>query len=107
IDDGRLIGTIGFIWVNTDHRSAEVGYSLARDCWNQGYATESLKAILHYGFERLRLNRIEAQHEADNPASGRVMEKAGMQYEGTLRQRVFNKGHFSDVMLYARVRSDR
>ena len=107
IEDGRLIGTIGFIWVNTDHRSAEVGYSLARDCWNQGYATEALKAILHYGFERLRLNRIEAQHEADNPASGRVMEKAGMQYEGTLRQRVFNKGHFSDVMLYARVRSDR
>lgn len=105
-EDHRLIGTIGFMWVNTDHRSAEVGYSLARDCWNQGYATEALKAVLHYGFDNLRLNRIEAQHEADNPASGRVMEKAGMQYEGTLRQRVFNKGHFSDVRLYARVRTD-
>ena len=107
IEDHRLIGTIGFMWVNTDHRSAEVGYSLARDCWNQGYATEALTAALHYGFEKLRLNRIEAQHESDNPASGRVMEKAGMQYEGTLRGRVFNKGHFSDVKLYARLRTDK
>lgn len=105
-EDHRLIGTIGFIWVNTDHRSAEVGYSLARDCWNAGYATEALRAVLSYGFDTLRLNRIEAQHETDNPASGRVMEKAGMRPEGTLRQRVFNKGHFSDVRLYARLRSD-
>jgi len=106
LEDQRLIGTIGFIWVNTDHRSAEIGYSLARDCWNQGYATEALKAALKYGFDKLRLNRIEAQHESDNPASGRVMEKAGMRYEGTLRGRVFNKGRFSDVMLYARLRTD-
>ena len=76
--DHRLIGTIGFMWVNTDHRSAEVGYSLARDCWNQGYATEALRAALHYGFNTLRLNRIAAQHEADNPASGRGQVAAGL-----------------------------
>ena len=105
-DSGRMIGTIGFMWVNTDHASAEVGYSLARDCWNQGYATEALRAVLRFGFNTLRLNRIEAQHELDNPASGRVMEKCGMRCEGTLRQRVFNKGRFSDVRLYAILRGD-
>ena len=104
--DRRMIGTIGFMWINTEHRSAEVGYSLARDCWNQGYATEALAAVLRFGFDTLRLNRIEAQHETSNPASGRVMQKCGMTYEGTLRSRVFNKGHFSDVRLYAILRSD-
>jgi len=104
--DRRMIGTIGFMWINCEHRSGEVGYSLARDCWNQGYATEALAAVLRFGFQTLRLNRIEAQHEVDNPASGRVMEKCGMACEGTLRSRVFNKGHFSDVRLYAILRTD-
>ena len=106
LSDHRMIGTIGFMWINCEHRSAEVGYSLARDCWNQGYATEALRAVLRFGFNTLRLNRIEAQHELDNPASGRVMEKCGMRCEGTLRQRVFNKGRFSDVRLYAILRGD-
>lgn len=104
--DRRMIGTIGFMWINCEHRSGEVGYSLARDCWNQGYATEALAAVLRFGFDTLGLNRIEAIHEVDNPASGRVMEKCGMVCEGTLRSKVFNKGHFSDVRLYAAVRGD-
>ena len=104
--DRRMIGTIGFMWINCEHRSGEVGYSLARDCWNQGYATEALCAVLRFGFETLKLHRIEAIHESDNPASGRVMEKCCMTREGTLRGRVFNKGRFSDVCLYAILRSD-
>ncbi|MBR6301097.1 MAG: GNAT family N-acetyltransferase [Clostridia bacterium] len=104
--DHRMIGTIGFMWVNLEHRSGEVGYSFARDCWGQGYATEALRAVLQFGFDTLRLHRIEAQHEVDNPASGRVMEKCGMQCEGVLRGRVFNKGHFSDVKLYAILREN-
>lgn len=104
--DRRMIGTIGFMWINCEHRTGEVGYSLARDCWNQGYATEALAAVLRFGFETLGLNRIEAMHEVDNPASGRVMEKCGMRCEGTLRSKVYNKGHFSDVCLYAALRDD-
>ena len=104
--DRRMIGTIGFMWINCEHRSGEVGYSLARDCWNQGYATEALGAVLAFGFDTLKLHRIEAMHECDNPASGRVMEKCGMTCEGTLRGRVFNKGRFSDVRLYAILRTD-
>lgn len=106
-DSGKVIGTIGFMWVQTDNRSAEVGYSLSRQYWNQGYMSEALQAIVDFGFDRLNLNRIEAQHECDNPASGHVMQHAGMRREGTLRQRIFNKGRYVDVDLYAIVRSDR
>ena len=105
-DSGKVIGTIGFMWVHMDNRSAEVGYSLSRKYWNQGYMTEALQAIVDFGFTRLNLNRIEAQHECDNPASGHVMLHAGMKHEGTLRQRIYNKGRFVDVDLYAIVRSD-
>ena len=68
--------------------------------------TEALRLILDFGFKSLKLNRIEAQHEVDNPASGAVMRKAGMTYEGTLRQRLCNKGKFVDVALYAALRSE-
>ena len=66
----------------------------------------ALRALVAYGFDELGLNRIEAQHELDNPASGRVMAHVGMRYEGTLRQRLKNKGKFVDVALYAILRGD-
>ena len=105
-DSGRMIGTIGYMWINVEYKSAEVGYSLSRDYWNKGIMTEALRRVIAFGFEELRLNRIEAQHEVDNPASGRVMAHAGMRYEGTLRQRIKNKGRFVDVALYAILRED-
>ena len=104
---GRLIGTIGFMWWNQEYRSAEVGYSLSRAYWNQGLMTEALGAVIKFGFEEMNLNRIEAQHETTNPASGRVMEKVGMKKEGVLRQRLRNKGKFVDVALYSVLRGER
>ena len=98
---GAIIGTIGFMWIQTDNSAAEVGYSLSRAYWNQGIMTEALRAVLRYGFTRLHLNRIEAQHELTNPASGAVMRKCHMKKEGTLRSRLFNKGRYVDVDLYA------
>ena len=105
-DEGRVVGTIGYMWFQPENNAAEVGYSLARDCWNQGFMTEALTCVLEFGFTRLNLNRIEAQHECDNPASGHVMRNAGMKHEGTLRQRIYNKGRFADVDLYAILKSD-
>lgn len=105
-ETGQLIGTIGYMWWNREYRSAEVGYSLARAQWNKGLMTEALRAAIDFGFEEMQLNRIEAQHETTNPASGRVMEKVGMQREGVLRQRLYNKGKFVDVALYAILRGD-
>ncbi|MBR6766603.1 MAG: GNAT family N-acetyltransferase [Clostridia bacterium] len=103
---GEIIGTIGFMWIQTDNASAEVGYSLSRDYWNRGIMTEALKAVIEYGFSALNLNRIEAQHETTNPASGSVMRKCHMQKEGTLRSRLMNKGRYVDVDLYAILRKD-
>ena len=62
--------------------------------------------MIAYTFETMDVNRIEAQHELDNPASGRVMEKCGMKKEGVLRQRLYNKGKFVDVALWAILRED-
>lgn len=106
-ESGRLIGTIGYMWWDRENRSAEVGYSLARAQWNKGLMTEAMRVIIRFGFEEMGLNRIEAQHETSNPASGRVMEKVGMCLEGILRQRLYNKGRYVDVALYSILRGDR
>lgn len=100
-DERRVIGTIGLMSYNKANRSAEIGYSLSRAYWNRGLMTEALTGMLKYCFEDLQLNRIEAQHEAGNPASGAVMRHAGMRREGTLRKRIFNKGKYHDMELYS------
>ena len=106
LETGQLIGTIGFMWINVDHRSAEIGYSLSRKYWNHGYMTEALTAVIRFAFETLHLHRLEAQHDVRNPASGRVMQKAGMQFEGTLRDRIRLRGKYCTVNLYAIVEND-
>lgn len=102
----RLVGTIGYMDYNEENNSVEIGYSLARWLWNGGYMTEALKRVIEYTFTAMEINRIEAQHELDNPSSGRVMEKCGMIKEGILRQRLCNKGKYVDVALYAILQSD-
>lgn len=103
---GRVVGTIGYMAYNEENATVEIGYSLARELWNQGYTTEALMRVIDYTFEAMDVNRIEAQHELTNPASGRVMEKCGMRREGVLRQRLYNKGKFVDVALYAILSGD-
>ena len=103
---GRIVGTIGFMWIQRDNAAAEVGYSLARAQWGRGIMTEALEAVIEYGFRTLKLNRIEAIHELTNPASGAVMRKCGMVHEGTMREKLFNKGKYVDVDLYAILRKD-
>ena len=103
---GTIIGTIGYMWNNPEHASAELGYSLNDAYWNMGIMTEALSAVIRYSFTKMHINRLEAQHETDNPASGRVMQKCGMRKEGTLRARLRNKGRYVDVDLYAILRND-
>jgi len=105
-NSGRLVGTIGYMDHSEDNASVEVGYSLSRSLWNGGYMTEALRCVIAHTFENMDINRIEAQHELENPSSGRVMEKCGMRKEGVLRQRLYNKGKYVDVALYAIVKSD-
>ena len=105
-ETGAAIGTIGFIWYSSENRSAELGYSLSREYWNRGYATQALRAVCREAFRSLPLNRLEAQYDVRNPASGKVMEHAGFRREGVLRERILNKGEFIDVVLCSLLRSD-
>ena len=103
---GTVIGTVGFVWYSAENNAAELGYSFSREYWNHGYATQALRAVIDAVFSSLPLNRLEAQHDVRNPASGRVMQKCGLTQEGILRGRILNKGEYVDTALYSILRSD-
>ncbi len=103
---GELIGTIGLVNIDQEHCCAEMGFWIGMEWWGQGYATEAARAVVRYGFEGLGLNRIHAHHMTKNPASGRVLEKAGLQREGVLRQAIRKWDHFEDVVVYSILRQD-
>lgn len=105
-DGGRMVGTIGLVWRDRANHEAEVGFSLAEDCWGQGLMTEALAAYLRYIFTATDIRRLEAQHDVLNPSSGKVMRKAGMKAEGLLREKVYYKGGYASVMLYAALREE-
>ena len=104
-EDGRLLGAID-IRPRARHQKAAIGYWIGKPYWGRGYATEAVRAVIRYGFEALGLNRIYATHFTGNPASGRVMQKAGMQYEGTLRQDVRKGDEFRDHAVYGILREE-
>jgi [ribosomal protein S5]-alanine N-acetyltransferase len=101
-DSGVFIGTCGLdAGYAPEHARAELGYVLSREHWGKGLMPEAVRAVIRFGFGRIGLNRIEARCIAENTASARVMEKAGMTYEGTLREREFIKGAYRDMKLYS------
>jgi [ribosomal protein S5]-alanine N-acetyltransferase len=101
-DSGAFIGTCGIdAGYAPEHARAELGYVLSREHWGRGLMSEAVREVIRFGFERLELNRMEARCIAANTASARVMEKAGMTYEGTLREREFIKGAYRDMKLYS------
>jgi len=105
-DDGAVLGAIG-LRLEPEHGRAEIGYWIGVPYWGNGYATEATRALIAYAFEELGLNRVYAYHFIGNPASGRVLEKAGMRFEGTRRQHTRKGNAFLDSHVYAILRSDR
>lgn len=103
--DPQLIGGMG-IHPHERHDHAEMGYWIGVPYWNQGYASEALRRVVAFGFEELALNRIYAGYFSQNIASRRVMEKAGMTYEGTFRQHYVREGVYYDIGYCAILRSD-
>jgi [ribosomal protein S5]-alanine N-acetyltransferase len=102
----QLIGAVGLREIDKEHSQAEIGFWIGTDWWGKGYATEAAKRVIRYGFEELGLNRVYAHHMVRNPASGRVLEKSGMQREGLLRERVRKWGKFEDVVILAILHKD-
>ena len=105
--DHRFVGTCGIVSWEPYHARAELGYALSRDYWGRGFVAEAVRAMISFGFKEMNLNRIEARCIAENTASARVMEKAGMLYEGTLRQRELIKGEHRDMKVYSILRDER
>lgn len=102
--DGAFIGTCGFGWWDTLHRRAEIGYALSRAYWNRGLMTEAVRKVIAFGFEKMKLNRIEARCMPGNVASEKVMKKVGMEFEGIMRKQAFTKGTFHDLKMYSILR---
>lgn len=102
----KMIGSID-IRPTKKNNSAEIGYALNHAYWGQGVMTEALRTVITVGFEQLELHRIESFHAPENIGSGRVMEKAGMQYEGTLRDyELLPNGRYVDSKVYSILATD-
>ncbi len=104
---GELVGDIAVVRWNGQSEEAELGYCLSRRLWGQGLMTEALRAVCDYLVDVVGFHRIALRHDSDNPASGRVMKKAGFSYEGRLREAYKRRdGSRADLCLYGLTRTD-
>jgi ribosomal-protein-alanine N-acetyltransferase len=103
--DGAAVGGIGVHLGQDVHRhTATLGYWLGEEFWGRGIMTEAVTAVTNLCFENFSLRRISAEVFANNPASARVLEKAGFSLEGRLRNYVVKDGEVLDSLLYARTK---
>jgi [ribosomal protein S5]-alanine N-acetyltransferase len=105
-EDNKLIGTVDFVSWQPQHKTAEIGYALSVDYWGRGIATEAAKELIRFGMKEMDLVRIQAKSLVANIGSERVMEKAGMKFEGILRNFIFVKGAHYDVKMYSIIKED-
>lgn len=98
-ESNNLAGAIGQS-LQLPYAYAELGYWIGKEYWGRGYCTEAVKAVIDYGFDQLGLHKIFASHFSNNPASGRVMHKAGMKYEATLKSHMLHWGEHKDLVYY-------
>ncbi len=104
---GCVIGSISLEIADDQAESCEVGYCMGKEYWNQGIMTEALLAVMHYLFYEIGYLRIQAKHDVLNIASGRVMQKAGMEYVKTEEKVGISKdGTYYDCHVYAKWRED-
>jgi RimJ/RimL family protein N-acetyltransferase len=105
--DGVSVGGVGFDRGRDVYRlTADIGYWLAEPFWGRGLATVALRAATTHAFARFDLERLQAAVFEWNPASVRVLEKAGYGFEGRLRRSITKDGRVGDTLLYARLRGD-
>lgn len=98
----EIIGSICEVGKNLKHNTIVLGYCYGSKYWNHGYGTEALRRVIEYLLLDEGFYLVEANHRSSNPASGRIMQKAGMKYEATLRDRKVNPdGTRADVIYYS------
>lgn len=105
--DHNVIGTIGVSKKFLSSSTCELGYCLGDKYWNLGIMTEAIKEVIKYLFDECEAETIWAEYLENNPASGRVMQKVGMKYEGTLRKRVVDKQEIrNDLHVYSILKNE-
>lgn len=104
--DNRVIGGCGLRIKNPILREGDLGYAFNQLYWGQGYATEATRALIQFGFTKLKLHRLWATCDQKNRASARVLEKAGLRYEGLMRENMMLKKRWRDTRLYALLDKD-
>lgn len=102
----EAIGSIGVVHKEEDIEAIEIGYCIGQAYWGQGIMAEALKKLIAYFFGEVGVNRIVAKHDTNNPASGKVMVKCGLQYEGICRQAGKNNTGICDMAIYGMLKED-
>ncbi len=105
-DTHEVIGNICEEGKNIKHKTISLGYCYGSKFWNKGYATEALRRVIEYLLIDQDFYLVEANHRSSNPASGRVMQKVGMKYDGTLRDRRINPDGTRADMIYYSITKD-
>lgn len=100
------IGTISAVDIDNTTEKVHIGYCLGSNWWNRGYMSEALTAVIKFFFEQVGVNRIESQHDPLNVGSGKVMEKCGMTYEGTLRMADISNRGIVDACMHSILASE-
>lgn len=100
--DGEAVGSIG-LHAQTDImcKNMELGYFLGEPFWGSGITTEAVRTIVEYGFQNFDITRIYARPYGNNPASQKVLEKAGFTLEARIEQNIYKNGEFLDELIYA------
>ena len=98
-NSGALYGAIG-LSNNKAHKNGEVAYWVGEEFWGNGYGTEALRAVIDFAFTHKNYHRIWARFFESNPASGRIMQKVGMEYEGKQADHVFKENRYETLLLY-------
>lgn len=105
-DDHAFLGWCAMFRWNPVYRSLGIGYCLDEPAWGRGHATEAVRAMLHWAYDTLDLNRVEAELDTRNAASARVLEKLGFEREGLRREDCVVAGEVSDSWIYGLLRRD-
>jgi ribosomal-protein-alanine N-acetyltransferase len=99
----KVIGTVGCFWTSKQARAMELAYAIGEEHWGKGLVAEASKLMIEYCFKEFSLKRVQARCKVENKSSARVMEKIGMNYEGTLKSAIFHRNKFWDMCYYAKV----
>lgn len=100
--NGEIIGSISTISIDENNCNCEIGYCIGYDYWNKGITSEDVAAVMKFLFTEVGMHRITAKHDIENPASGEVMKKNHMTYEGKLREHYLrHDGTYSDALVYS------